>query len=77
MLPYFMHDHYNYAHWEPVYQAKMHLRPAAVLSEFQKGNFVVNHASQKFNQVDPDQAQEWINGKGKKAGGTVGITKTI
>ena len=30
----------------------------------------------KFNQVDPDQAQEWLNGTGKSGGGIVGITKT-
>ena len=40
------------------------------------GNFVVKRSARKFNQVDPDQAQEWINGTGKKGGGIVGITKT-
>ena len=29
-----------------------------------------------FNQVDPNQAQEWLNGTGKKGGGIVDITKT-
>ena len=78
MLPYFMrYDHYNYARWGPVYLAEMHQLPAAVLSEFQKGNFVVKRSARQFNQVDPDQAQEWINGTGKKSGGIVGITKTI
>jgi len=42
-----------------------------------KSNFVVKRSAQKFNQVDPDQAMEWINGTGKKGGGIVGITKTI
>ena len=55
----------------------MHQLPVAVLSEFQKGKFVVKCASHKFNQVDHEQAQEWINDTGKKAGGIVGITKTI
>ena len=78
MLPYFVcYDHCNYARWGPVYLAEMHQLPTAILSDFQKGNFVVKRASHKFNQVDSDQAQEWIYGAGKKAGGIVGITKTI
>ena len=78
MLPYFVcYDHCNYARWGPVYLADMHQLPASILLDFQKGNFVVKRASHKFNQVDPDQAQEWIYGAGKKAGGIVGITKTI
>lgn len=46
----------------------MHQLPEPVLSEFQKGNFVVKRSAHKFNQVDPDQAMEWINGTGKKGG---------
>ena len=43
MLPYFMrYDHLNYARWGPVYLAEMHQLPEPVLSEFQRGNFVVN-----------------------------------
>ena len=77
MLPYFMrYDHLNYARWGPVYIAEMHQLPEPVLSEFQRGNFVVKRSDQKFNQVDPDQAMEWINGTGKKGGGIIGITKT-
>jgi hypothetical protein len=30
----------------------------------------------KYNQVDPDQSQEWLNATGKKGGGIVGITRT-
>jgi hypothetical protein len=30
----------------------------------------------KYNQVDPDQSQEWLNTTGKKGGGIVGITRT-
>ena len=57
MLPYFMcHDHYNFAHWGPIYLAEIHKLPATVLLEFQKGKFVVKHISHKFNQVDLDQA---------------------
>ena len=77
MLPYFMrYDHLNCARWGPVYLAEMHQLPEPVLSEFQRGNFVVKRSGQKFNQVDPDQAMEWINGTGKKGGGIIGITKT-
>ena len=78
MMPYFMrYDHYNYARWGAVYLTEMHGLPDEVQSEFMKGNFVVKRSTNKFNQVDPDQAQEWINGTGKRGGGIVGITKTI
>ncbi|MES9881148.1 MAG: hypothetical protein ABW185_09730, partial [Sedimenticola sp.] len=50
--------------------------PAAVHSDFENGNFFVKRSARVFNQVDPDQAQEWLNGVGKKGGGIVGITKT-
>ena len=77
MLPYFMrYDHLNYARWGPVYLAEMHQLPETVASEFRKGNFVVKRSAQRYNQVDPDQAMEWINGTGKKGGGIIGITKT-
>ena len=51
--------------------------PQEVLSEFEKGEFVVKFSQNKFNQVDPDHAQEWLNGTAKRAGGIVGITKTF
>ncbi len=70
------YDHYNYARWGPVYLTEMHQLPTPVLSEFEKGNFVVKRSTRKFNQVDPDQAQEWLKGVGKKGGGIVGIMKT-
>ena len=77
MLPYFMrYDHSNYARWGVIYTAEMHQLPTDVLEEFKKGNFVVKRSSAKFNQVSPDQAQEWLNATGKKGGGIVGITKT-
>ena len=60
MLPYFMrYDHLNYARWGPVYLAEMHQLPEPVLSEFQRGNFVVKRSVQKLNQVDPDQFKPW------------------
>ena len=31
----------------------------------------------RFDQVDGDQGQEWLNGTGKKCGGIVGITKNV
>ncbi len=33
--------------------------------------------SGKFNQVDADQSQEWLNGTGKNGGGIIGITKNV
>jgi len=36
----------------------------------------VKRTNQRFNQVDPDQSQEWLNGIGKKRSGIIGITKT-
>ena len=78
MLPFFMrYDHTNYAHWGTVYLAQMNQLPQEVLTEFQNGNFVVKRSDSQFNQVDPDQAQEWMNAIGKTSGGIVGITKTI
>ncbi|PIK40695.1 hypothetical protein BSL78_22450 [Apostichopus japonicus] len=77
MLTYFLrYDHYNYGRWGPVYLAEMSQLPADVLTEFQRGKFVVKGSNRRFNQVDPDQAQEWLNGTGKRGGGIVGITKT-
>jgi len=77
MLPYFKrYDHLNYARWGPVYLVEMQQLPEPVLTEFQRGNFVVKRSAHKFSQVDPDQAMEWINGTGKKGGGIIGITKT-
>ncbi len=60
-----------------IYLAEMQQLPTDVKHEFEKGNFVVKGSSQRFNQVDPDHSQEWLNGIGKKGGGIIGITKTI
>ena len=77
MLPYFMmYDHPNYARWGPVYLADMQTLPESVLQEFREGNFDVKRGDSKFNQVSPDQSQEWLNGTGKSGGGIVGITKS-
>lgn len=77
MLPlFFRYNHTNYARWGTVYINEMHQLPNEVQKEFRAGNFVVKRSLQKFNQVDPDQSQEWLNAVGKKGGGIVGITKT-
>ena len=77
MLPYFhRYDHLNYAKWGAIYLAEMNQLPAEVEDQFRQGHFVVKVGKAKFNQVDPDQAQEWLNGTGKRGGGIVGITKT-
>ena len=78
MLPYFhIYDHTNYAKWGIIYIAEMNRLPDEVLEEFRKGNFVVKISKSKYNQVDPDQSQEWLNGTGKRGGGIVGITKNV
>ena len=77
MLPYFMrYNHINYARWGTVYLNEMHQLPQDVKREFEAGNFVVKRSPHSFNQVDPDQSQEWLNCVGKKGGGIIGITKT-
>ena len=37
---------------------------------------VVKGSDQRFNQVDPNHSQEWLNGTGEKGGDIIGITKT-
>jgi hypothetical protein len=61
---------------EDVYLADMNNLPTTVLVEFKQKNFVVKRSDRDFNQVDPDQVQEWLNGTGKRGEGIVGITKT-
>lgn len=55
--------------------ADMKSLPDEVLQEFIHGNFVIKMSERKFCHVDPDQAQEWLNGTGKSGGGIIGITK--
>ena len=77
MLPYFFrYDHTNYAKWGTVYLAEMNMLPQ-VLSEFREGNFVVKVGHGKFNQVDGNHGQGWLNGAGKRGGEIVGIMKSI
>ena len=77
MIPFFFqYDHQNYARWGVIYAAQMMQIPVEIKEEFVRGNFVVKGSNQKFCQVDPDQAQEWLNRIYKIAGGIVGITKT-
>lgn len=77
MLPFFFqYNHTNYARWGTVYIAEMANLPEEVASEFHAGNFVIKGSTGAFNQVDPDQGQEWMNATGKTSGGIVGITKT-
>ena len=67
MLPWFFrYDHTNYAWWGSVYLADCHQLPSEVLEEFKQGNFVVKRSLGTFNQVDPDQSQEWLNATGKR-----------
>ena len=78
MLPFFFqYDHLNYAKWGSVYLAEMNMLPGEIIAEFKQGKFVVKATKAKFNQVDGDQAQEWLNGTGKKGGGFVGIARNI
>jgi hypothetical protein len=66
----------NYARWGTIYLNEMHQLPDVVKQEFDDGNFVVKRSAHRFNEVSQDQAQEWLNGLGKKGGGIIGITKT-
>ena len=66
MLPLFMRYDTNYARWGTIYLNEMHQLPAEIQKEIESGNFVVQRTGLKFNQVDPDQIQEWLNGFGKK-----------
>ena len=38
---------------------------------------MVKISDRKFNQVDGDHGQEWLNGIGKSSGGIIGITRSI
>jgi hypothetical protein len=73
----FRYDHTNYARWGAVYLADATRLPPEILQEFRAGNFVVIQSNAKYNQVDPDQSQEWLNATGKKGCGIVGITRTM
>ena len=51
--------------------------PVEVRPKFQHGYYVVKGSYGRFNQVDPGHSEEWLNGARKRAGGIVGITKTL
>lgn len=68
---------YGIYKWGVIYLAEMNQLPDEIAEQFQLGNFVVKVGKARFNQVDPDQAQEWLNGTGKKGGGIVGIIKNV
>jgi hypothetical protein len=51
-----------YARWGAVYLADATQLPAEILQECRAGNFVVKQFNARYNQVDPDQSQEWLNG---------------
>ena len=78
MLPWLtIYDHVNYARWGPVYLADMRgLAQTApeVHEEFMAGNFVVKRHAGRFNQVQVDQATEWVNKVCKLSNGINGIT---
>ena len=77
MIPFFfIYDHQNYARWGVIYFILMMQIPEEIREEFLKGNFVVKFSNQSFSQVDPDHAQEWLNRRGKVAGGIIGMTRT-
>ena len=62
--------------WGVIYFILMMQIPEEIREEFLKGNFVVKFSNQRFSQVDLDHAQEWLNRKGKVAGGIIGMTRT-
>lgn len=70
MFPFFFrYYHTNCARWRCVHLAEKHKLPPEVREEFLQGNFVVKGSDQKFNQIDPDHSQEWLNSTGEKGGG--------
>ncbi|CAH1154985.1 unnamed protein product [Phaedon cochleariae] len=76
MLPFIArYDHGNYFRSLTAYICDMNQLPAEVEEEFLNGDFAVLRSPQKFSQVDPDHAQEWVVGISKGAGGLVGITQ--
>ena len=77
MLPYSMrYNNVNCARWGTIYLDEMHQLPQEVQRNFESGNFVVKRPPQQFNQIDPDQSQEWLECIGKKGGVIIGILKS-
>ncbi|CAG9823189.1 unnamed protein product [Phaedon cochleariae] len=79
IIPYTaLYDHGNYLKSMTAYNIEMHQLPPEVESQFRSGEFGVAMSSQKFSQVDPDHAQEWLVGTCKDvSGGIVGITEDV
>ena len=80
ILPYTaLYDHANYLKSLTVYNTSMHQLPLEIEAQFRSGEFGVLMSDQnKFAQVDPDHAQEWIVGTCKDvSGGIVGITEDV
>ncbi|KAJ6642683.1 Enteropeptidase, partial [Pseudolycoriella hygida] len=70
--------HFKYLQSLTTYIYEMNHLPAAVLDSFRKGEFVVKRSKNKrskskFNQVDPDHAQECLVRTCKDAGGLLGL----
>ena len=52
-------------------------KPSTIcLTNFQRSNLVIKCSKSTFNQVDPEQGMEWINGQELKGDRIIGITKT-
>ena len=79
MLPYsHRYDPTNYARWGGGHisctnESASGGSPSAV-SAGQLG--CIKGSDGRFNQVDPDHSQAWLNGTGERGGGIIGITKT-
>lgn len=67
------YDHYKYQQSLTAYIYDLNHLPEPVLQSFKKGEFVVKRSESKFNQVDPDHAQEWLVGTCKDSGGLVSM----
>ena len=77
--PIFFHryDHTNNTRYMTICLAQINQLPVEILQQFQQGNCVVKGSDGRFNQVDPDHSQEWLNCARKRAGGIVGNAKTF
>lgn len=69
--------HGNYFRSLTAYICDINQLPAEVEEQFLNGDFAVLRSSQKFSQVDPDHAQEWVVGISKGVDGLVGITQDV
>ena len=72
----FFIDNTNNTRWGVIYIAQINQLPAEVIQQFQQGNCVVMGSDGRFNQVDPDHSQGWLNGARKRAGRILGKTSS-